>query len=86
MDIFEANEKAGCAVGLRLVVTDENGEKISGGKDMWYGFERAMANQFAIDVVEAVEGVIESYREMNGEHKRVEEFKKQLQAKTRKTR
>ena len=61
-DVFDSAKRPGFVVGIQLVVTDEKGEKISDTDTEWYGFDRNMANQVAMDMLGAITGVINGYR------------------------
>jgi len=78
MSVFDADRKAGCSVGCSVVVTDESGQSISTGHEEWHGFERALANQMAMDIYDAVKGIIEGYREAAGDHARIKELQGSL--------
>ena len=63
MDVFDAEKKPGYAVGLQLVVLDPKGVKISDHENEWYGFDRNGANTMAMGIANAVEAVINKFRE-----------------------
>lgn len=56
--MFDAEQKKGCAVGVQIVATDENGAKISDTESEWYGFTRADANKLTMALADGVEDTI----------------------------
>ncbi len=60
-DIFDAPRKAGFGVGVAVIVTDDNGQQISSTEQELYGFENAMADAAAKQIVNAFEAVVEEW-------------------------
>lgn len=63
MDIFDAPVKSGFGVGIKIVVTDDNGEQISSIDKEMFGFDNKVADIAVTQVEEKLDELVEAWKQ-----------------------
>lgn len=62
-DIFEAPKKTGFGVGIEIIVTDNEGNRVSSETIAAYGFDNPAADTARTQIKEAIENLVEEWKQ-----------------------